>query len=453
MSQRRKIVITIAGFVVGLLASAANTLAAETTYYDEKPWGVYLHTPESPEDGNPYCAIRTTLWDARSVGIEYILEAGDEIGVALRLNKQGWNLPVGETTAVKVQSMVGALATPTMKAISGDELYFKITQFEPESMALGIALKLVFNGQPQPLTVAFEGSEPAWSVPALGLYEAHALDQVFSKCLLDLRGLNVASSGGAAGGATSPFKKSGPTENTTSAPTPATLPSSEWLFSKSEEDWGETCYAETKGAGIKVGFMGSPGKDLIGYVDGLVDGDTIATWRVDEAQSHSLIGGQSDYFGWTQFEVPDDLLDEAAHGRALAITASNGKQLVVSLKGAAEAIPIFNACFAKAPPGSASKSSPVPTEGTKTFRSCLLQVDGKKVIDGACSWGPYGGIGSDFVMEAEGYFAILSTEKGSTARGYWNGERNASHAHSDLGELKKSGNCWTGPKVRLCVQQ
>ncbi len=353
MSQRRKNLITIAGVAVGLLASAAHTVAAETTYYDQKPWGVYLHAPESTEDGNPYCAIRTTLWEARSIGIEYILEADDEIGVALRLNKQGWNLPVGETTAVKVQSMVGALAAPTMKAISGDELYFKITQFEPESMALGIALKLVFNGQPQPLTVAFEGSEPAWSVPALGLYEAHALDQVFSRCLLDLRGFNVASSAGAADGATSPFtQKSAPTENTTTPPTPATPPSSDWKFSKTEEDWGETCYASTKAGDIKVGFMGSPGEGLIGYVDGLFDGNTIATWRVDNAESQSMIGGPSDYSGWTEFSVPVELLDGVAHGRELAITGSSGKQVVVSLKGAAEAIPAFDACFGKAPTAS-----------------------------------------------------------------------------------------------------
>jgi hypothetical protein len=46
-----------------------------------------------------------------------------------------------------------------------------------------------------------------------------------------------------------------------------------------------------------------------------------------------MIGGPSDYFGWTEFSVPTELLDDVAHGRELAITGSSGKQLVVSLKG------------------------------------------------------------------------------------------------------------------------
>ncbi|TBA50486.1 hypothetical protein [Rhizobium ruizarguesonis] len=114
-------------------------------------------------------------------------------------------------------------------------------------------------------------------------------------------------------------------------------------------------FAETKAGGIKVGFMGSPGQDLIGFVDGLVEGDTVAMWRVDGGMVYSLIGGSNDYFWWTEFSASKELLDEAPHGRELAITASDGKQVVVSLKGAAEAIPIFNACFAKAPSTSREK--------------------------------------------------------------------------------------------------
>lgn len=51
--------------------------------------------------------------------------------------------------------------------------------------------------------------------------------------------------------------------------------------------------------------MGSSGKDLTGYVDGLVVGDTIATWRVDGRLPYSLIGGSNAYFGWTEFSAKE----------------------------------------------------------------------------------------------------------------------------------------------------
>jgi hypothetical protein len=77
----------------------------------------------------------------------------------------------------------------------------------------------------------------------------------------------------------------------------------------------------------------------------------------------------------------------------------------------------------------------------------------QKVIDSACSYGPYGNSGSDFIMDADGYFAQPFTNDATTATGYWNGERNASHAHDNLGELQKNGNCWAELKARLRVQR
>ena len=84
---------------------------------------------------------------------------------------------------------------------------------------------------------------------------------------------------------------------------------------------------------------------------------------------------------------------------------------------------------------------------------CVLQVDGRGCIDGPCEFEgmPSGGftIGvSDRVPMP--YFAYISID-GGVARGFWNEERGAGHAHSPLGALRRAGACWINERARVCA--
>jgi hypothetical protein len=97
-----------------------------------------------------------------------------------------------------------------------------------------------------------------------------------------------------------------------------------------------------------VGFMGSPGKDLVGFVSSVFSGETRATWHVDDKPAYVSDGGQSDYFGWHEFgQLPVELLEQTAQGNQLAVTGANGERIVVDLTGAVEPISKFRTCFGK----------------------------------------------------------------------------------------------------------
>jgi hypothetical protein len=379
---------------VAIIASHLPTQAEERLFERTSAWEVALVTPDEA-GSNPYCEVRTTTWAAKRVSVHLTLTAVDQLQTGFLLHKEGWNLPPGEGTAVSVMRLSTQMPFPmTFKVTDPDTLYSEPAADGTDAFPALMIAATWQTKKPDSLVLQFEGNEDPWVIPAITLFETYQLGRSLGECQNALIAMGPKLFGGgqsAENSATSPFNEKAPTAPPPQAVKPSNsdnkILANDWVFSQVEEDWGETCFAKTQTGDVKVGFMGSPGNELIGYVDGLFDGDTIATWRVDDAGSQSLIGGPSDYFGWTEFTVSAELLAEVAHGRELAITGSSGKQVVLSLKGAAEAIPAFNACLGKAPTESASNSSTAPTEGTKIFRSCLLQVDGKKVIDGACSWG------------------------------------------------------------------
>jgi hypothetical protein len=85
---------------------------------------------------------------------------------------------------------------------------------------------------------------------------------------------------------------------------------------------------------------------------------------------------------------------------------------------------------------------------------CLLEVKGKKYLNGACS----------ISMEADGgfqigppekapdsYFAIVSVSGKDVADGFWNEERGANHAHTPLGKLERKGACWRNKTANVCA--
>lgn len=85
---------------------------------------------------------------------------------------------------------------------------------------------------------------------------------------------------------------------------------------------------------------------------------------------------------------------------------------------------------------------------------CMLVIDGKTYISGKCDIDMYNdGTGSFQITELRkkgAYFAQVLIDQG-TALGYWNGTRNATHAHSSLGEMTRDGACWQNDRARICA--
>lgn len=298
--------------------------------------------------------------------------------------------------------------------------------------------------------------------------ETYQVRSVFDKCMSSLRGKAAAyysRDGGRPEGKTSPFGQPDgsasvlpPATSDEISAAPASPPvqaSTEWRFDTAEEEGSKICFAETEVDGVKVGFMAPPGGDVDGFVAGLFSGQITTTWKVDNKAPHISDGVEDAYFGWHSFDaVSEALLADVAGGSELRIAKLGGKRLVVPLQGAKQALSSFAECVGKPKLGSNAEGLQTdPEPVSELARSCLLQVNGKKVIDGPCSWEPYGSGTTDYQMTAHGFFALLFIEGADTARGYWNETANSGHAHADLGNLSKSGNCWTNENVRMCVRR
>lgn len=83
---------------------------------------------------------------------------------------------------------------------------------------------------------------------------------------------------------------------------------------------------------------------------------------------------------------------------------------------------------------------------------CLLQVEGRKYLEGQCQIEQSR---TQLKIMPAGrrltYFATILIDEAEASRGYWNEERGANHAHSDLGELNRQGNCWVNATARVCA--
>ena len=91
---------------------------------------------------------------------------------------------------------------------------------------------------------------------------------------------------------------------------------------------------------------------------------------------------------------------------------------------------------------------------------CLLQVDGRIYLNGPCKIDMQGG--GDFMISAAqnvtaGYFASVHfasvhlDKVTGTAIGFWNGRQAESHAHDDLGTLRRKGACWSNSRATVCA--
>jgi len=261
------------------------------------------------------------------------------------------------------------------------------------------------TNKPAQLVITFQGNEPPWRVPVTTYTEAIALGTGFDTCISTLTGLGQSLFKAPQASSTSPFAQPSGDDARTAAQMPANrsvmlqnppvksvaataASTSPWTFEQREEDWGDTCFVESK----QVGFMGAPGKDFVAFVEnGNFDGTVRASWQVDDKTAQMSNGDLEDYFGWHGFyEISPQILDEGKKGKKLEIADLDGKTVTISLANAVAPFSQFQACFNK-PASKTEKASNYPaTKQTPPNRKgCVLEVDGTKAIDGACYWGPY----------------------------------------------------------------
>ncbi|WP_141103960.1 hypothetical protein [Rhizobium sp. R634] len=279
--------------------------------------------------------------------------------MAIRIRKENWKLPLNQTTAVGFMTVAGIGAEATMKAINTEELYYEIPDgsVDERSLILSTILQQIFGArQPPSLTVKFAGNEPMWTVPALNRYQTIELNEAFSRCDVDLRGLRANSIEGTAD--TSPFAPASSNSRIQNAPVTVAQSPTDWEFYTRGEG-GLTCFASTHRGIVMVGLMGSPGKDHVGFVSSLFTGETRATWHVDDMPAYVLNGREGDGATWHEFgQLPTELLNQMAQGKELAVTGAKGERVAVSLAGAADAISKFKACYGTPDPDSAAAGSP-----------------------------------------------------------------------------------------------
>ncbi len=106
----------------------------------------------------------------------------------------------------------------------------------------------------------------------------------------------------------------------------------------------------------------------------------------------------------------------------------------------------FGAVFGSKPAVAGSNALEISKPGR-----CLLQVDGKKYISGACRIDiQKGGSFQIYDLKKHGYFAYVDVD-GNTAEGYWNEDPMATHAQSPLGTLARDGACWQNERAKVCA--
>ena len=363
--------------MLGACFVGSPAFAQEKTYYQGTSWAIHMVQPGAGggSDGRAYCEAKTTSFEPRSVALQFA--ASKEAGTyrtVIKLRKSGWQLPIGATVKVKVGTLfkvesgnqISEAPPMTFKVETTDTMATLVADYDPDWLVemTNILLKGVFVRTNYGSTLKFQfvdGDEPQWNPASFERFEQKVASNEFQQCLSDLSQMaaDPARGGSAPLSSTSPLKPQASTAaNSPSQPpivdgqrtdqTKAATPSDVWRFATSEEDWGETCFIETQKGDIKVGFMGSPGKDLVGYVEGVFKGDTRATWHINDQQPFVSDGVQSDYFGWHEFDQLDmGLLDQMAQGKELAVTGAKGERVVVNLRGAAETISKFKACYSK----------------------------------------------------------------------------------------------------------
>ena len=105
------------------------------------------------------------------------------------------------------------------------------------------------------------------------------------------------------------------------------------------------------------------------------------------------------------------------------------------------------------PDASAASAASGYEESTFMGR-CLLEVGGRKYIDGRCpiNMSPDGSftIGAAESVPLTFFAAVRITGK-KLAEGHWNEEEGANHAHTPLGALRFDRGCWQNETAKVCA--
>jgi len=88
--------------------------------------------------------------------------------------------------------------------------------------------------------------------------------------------------------------------------------------------------------------------------------------------------------------------------------------------------------------------------------NCLLEIDGKKYIDGICEFTP--GSGGDFQISGKNhYFAQLGIydrgDDSSLASLNWNANPRSIKAHAFVGDVRRNGACWENKRSKICARK
>ena len=83
---------------------------------------------------------------------------------------------------------------------------------------------------------------------------------------------------------------------------------------------------------------------------------------------------------------------------------------------------------------------------------CLLVVEGKTYLNGPCPIDvqPDGSF-SVGTGPKPSFFAYVIVDEPGVATGSWNEDRGSTHAHTDLGKLRRNDACWTNEKAIVCA--
>jgi hypothetical protein len=364
-------------FVLSASLPSGQAFSQETTYYQGTSWTIQmLKKGTGNASSEPaYCEVKTTSFEPRSVAIQSSLskEAG-MYRTVIKLRKLGWQMPIGASAKVKVANLVRVVKgnkivegpPMTFKVESADTMASLLADYEP-GWQLEMA-NAVFNGifvrTKYGSTLWFnfiDGNEPTWNPTSVEKFEQKISFKAYEQCLSDLSQMagDTARGGSAPLSSTSPLapqaaNKDGASSglpNASTAPANPAEPiviSGVWQFDAREEDWGETCFVESWNGDIKIGFMGKPGEDFVGFVEGVFKDEAKATWQVDDRPAVVSEGGQSDYFGWHEFgQLPMNFLDQISQGKELTVAGAKGDRVAASLTGAADALSKFEACVTK----------------------------------------------------------------------------------------------------------
>lgn len=367
-------------------------IAADQVFHSSPQWQVALVDTYAFTGEAPYCAIRTTSWSSKQVSIEMPLQGVDKIGIAVRVQKDGWKLPVGDKTDFGF--VVGAIGSRfTAEAINESTLY---SVFDPKAPSEGWFLfgsvvgSIFSDRKPFALQVVFQGNEKPWSISNIDQFQAHQVSTASRECQAALNQLGPTIFGSASEAeATSPFGdkqddasivrkndydivkrfnevgSAGVAEDIAAGRDKMTAEpnrssdgaaAERWGFSVQEEDWGKMCFVEIKKDNLTIGFMASPGDEAVAFVSGLDLVSSWATFQVDTNEQYRIQSEQNDYFGWLDFYPPTpQLIKEVTNGGKLTVTVGD-QALVLEISGAHDAFDQFLVCRGKPKVGGAPEA-------------------------------------------------------------------------------------------------